>query len=124
MVAGISGASPGSVGGALDDVDKLMPPPHAPSKAVSADAAASLATVRALRELIIAFPCAILWQILGRSRPAANRKTPARAMTSDKNTPLIRIGFRGSILYWPLEGLNPLVCLTGAAPSHIPRLLV
>src|SRR4029450_4506928 len=41
-------------------------------------------------------------------------------MTSVKFTPLHRFGFRGSILYWPQEGLNPLVCLTGSAPSHIP----
>jgi len=46
---------------------------HAASKIVSADAIARLATVRALHELIIAFPRAILWQILGRSRQAANR---------------------------------------------------
>jgi hypothetical protein len=51
---------------------------HAASKIVSADAIARLATVRALRELIIAFPRAIP----GRSRQAANRKKPAGAMTS------------------------------------------
>jgi hypothetical protein len=83
MVAGISGASPGSVGGAeLDDSDGRLMLLHAASKTVSADAIARLATVRALRELIIAFPRAIPWQILGRSRQAANRKKPAGAMTS------------------------------------------
>jgi hypothetical protein len=56
MVAGISGASPGSVAGAeLDDNDGsvLLQPPR---KIVSADAVARLASVRALRELIIVFP--------------------------------------------------------------------
>ncbi|XSC48629.1 hypothetical protein ACF1BQ_001700 [Bradyrhizobium sp. RDT10] len=49
---------------------------HAASKIVSADAIARLATVRALRELIIAFPRAIPWQILGRSRQAAEKQQP------------------------------------------------
>jgi hypothetical protein len=82
---------------------------HAASEIVSADAVASLTTVRALRELIIVFPQAIP----GRSRQATNRKKPAGAMTSVKITPPHRFGFRGSIQYWPQEGLNPLVCLTG-----------
>jgi hypothetical protein len=90
---------------------------HAASKVVSAEAIARLATVRALRELIIAFPRAILWP----PRQAANRKKPAGAMTSIEITPLRRFGFRSTILYWPHQGLNPLVCLTGTAPSHIPR---
>jgi hypothetical protein len=60
MVAGISGASPGSVAGAeLDDNDGRLMLLHAASKVVSAEAIARLATVRALRELIIAFPRAI-----------------------------------------------------------------
>jgi hypothetical protein len=59
MVAGISGASPGSVAGAeLDDNDGSVPL-QAPRKIVSADAVARLASVRALRELIIVFPRAI-----------------------------------------------------------------
>ncbi|WP_244608509.1 hypothetical protein [Bradyrhizobium algeriense] len=81
MVAGISGASPGSAWGAeLDDSDGRLMLLHAASKIVSADAIARLAIVRALRELIIVFPRAIL----GRSRQAANRKKPAGAMTSVK----------------------------------------
>jgi hypothetical protein len=59
MVAGISGASPGSVAGAeLDDNDGSVLL-HPPRKIVSADAVARLASVRALRELIIVFPRAI-----------------------------------------------------------------
>jgi hypothetical protein len=53
-------------------------PLHAASKIVSDDAIARLATVRALRELIIAFPRAIPWPLPS----AANRKKPAGAMTS------------------------------------------
>jgi hypothetical protein len=53
---------------------------HAASKVVSADAIARLATVRALRELIIAFPRAIPWQIPGRSRQAANRQPIAKRL--------------------------------------------
>jgi len=57
MVAGISGATPGSASGAeLDDSDGRLMLLHAASKTVSADAIARLATVRALRELIIEFP--------------------------------------------------------------------
>jgi hypothetical protein len=79
MVAGISGASPGSAGGGdPEDIGpKLMPPPHAPSKTVSAEAAARLATVRALRELIIAFPRAIAGRCLTDSL-AAPVKRPMR----------------------------------------------
>ena len=59
MLAGISGATPGSASGAgLDDNDGSVLL-HAPRKIVSADAIARLATVRALRELIIVFPRAI-----------------------------------------------------------------
>jgi hypothetical protein len=42
---------------------------HAASKIVSADAIARLATVRALRELIIVFPRAILWPLPSSSQP-------------------------------------------------------
>jgi hypothetical protein len=93
---------------------------QAASKVVSADAIARLATVRALRELIIAFPRAILGRPV-KQPIEANRKKPAGAMTSVKITPLRRFGFRSTILYRPHQGLNPLVCLTGTAPSHIPR---
>ena len=76
MVAGISGATPGSASGAeLDDSDGRLMLLHAASKIVSADAIARLATVRALRELIIAFPRAIPWQILAApvKQPTAKR---------------------------------------------------
>ena len=61
MVAGISGATPGSAGsGAVfDDSDGRLMLPHAPRNIVSAEAIARLATVRALPDLIIAFPRAI-----------------------------------------------------------------
>jgi hypothetical protein len=59
MLAGISGATPGSASGAgLDDNDGSVLL-HAPKKIVSAAAIARPATVRALRELIIVFPRAI-----------------------------------------------------------------
>jgi len=84
MVAGISGATPGSASGAeLDDSDGRLMLLHAASKIVSADAIARLATVRALRELIIAFPRAIPWQILGHSRQAANRSQSQKACRSN-----------------------------------------
>ncbi|XIA68068.1 hypothetical protein ACFIOY_11955 [Bradyrhizobium sp. TZ2] len=54
---------------------------QAPRNIVSAEAIARLATVRALRDLIIVFPRAIP---KGRSREAANRKKSARAMTAGK----------------------------------------
>ncbi|WFU20793.1 hypothetical protein [Bradyrhizobium sp. CB3481] len=75
----------------MDDSEGKLMLPHAASKTVSADAAARLATVRALRELIIAFPR----QFLGRSRQAANRKKPAGAMTSvelRRCTDLVSVG--------------------------------
>jgi len=59
MLAGISGATPGSASGAgLDDNDGSVLL-HAPRKIVSAAAIARPATGRALRELIIVFPRAI-----------------------------------------------------------------
>src|SRR5437899_9121157 len=64
MVAGISGATPGSASGAeLDDSDGRLMLLHAASEIVSADAIARLAIVRALRELIIVFPRAIPWPL-------------------------------------------------------------
>jgi hypothetical protein len=81
MLAGISGATPGSGGtSGLDVSDGRLKLLHAPRNIVSADAIARLATTRALPDPIIAFPRAIS----GRTRPAANRKTPAGAMTSLK----------------------------------------
>src|SRR5215475_9534445 len=50
MVAGISGATPGSVAGGGEDDEKdgrPEPPPHAPSSSARAEAAARLATLRA-----------------------------------------------------------------------------
>ena len=90
------------------------------SKIVSADAIARLATVRALRDLIIAFPRAIPWPLPSSSQA----QNSCRSNDVHQITPRLRFGFRGSILYWPHQGLNPLVCLTGSAPSHIPRLHV
>ena len=80
MVAGLYGPAPGSASGAgLDDNDGSVLL-HAPRKIVSADAIARLATVRALHDQIIATPPSNL----GRSRHAANRKTPVGAMMSIK----------------------------------------
>jgi hypothetical protein len=58
MLAGISGATPGSVdsGAVLDDSDGRLMLPHAPRNIVSAETAASLATMRALHDLIIRIP--------------------------------------------------------------------
>ena len=58
MLAGISGATAGSVGAeGPDEKDgRLMPPPHAPSNIVSAEAIPRLATVRTLYDLTMAFP--------------------------------------------------------------------
>jgi hypothetical protein len=114
MVAGISGATLGSGGGSeLDDRDgKLIPPPHAPRKIVSADAIARLATVRALTDLIIAFPRAIP----GRTRHAANRKTPAGAMTSGKITPQLRFGFQAASYIGLKKALTPLLDRNSAKP--------
>src|SRR4029077_12530277 len=72
MVAGISGATPGS-GSELGDSEGRFVLPHAPRKTVSAEAITRLATVRALSDVIIAFPRAV-------SRPypsTAKRKIPA-----------------------------------------------
>jgi hypothetical protein len=81
MLAGISGATPGS-GAAVGDEEKLgrLTLPHAPRNIVSAVAIPRLATVRALRDLTMYSP----EQIRGRTRPAAKRKTAAGAMTSSK----------------------------------------
>jgi hypothetical protein len=57
MVAGMSGATPGSGGGAeLDDSDGRLMLLHAPRSIVSAEAIARLATTRAVPDPIIAFP--------------------------------------------------------------------
>jgi hypothetical protein len=58
MVAGISGATPGSGADGADDDDsdgRLMLP-HAPRNIVSAEATPKLATARALGNLTMAFP--------------------------------------------------------------------
>ena len=65
---------------------------------------ARLANGRALPDLIMGIPR--LFQ--GRSRPAAKRKTPTGAMTSDNLRRGPRHGFRNTILYWPHQGLNHL----------------
>src|SRR3954454_19032161 len=81
MVAGMSGATPGSGGGGeLDVSDGRLMLLHAPRNIVSAEAIARLATTRTVPDPIIASPQASF----GRSRPAANRKTRAGAMTSIK----------------------------------------
>jgi hypothetical protein len=94
MEAGISGATPGSGGtseldGPNDGRLMLL---HAPSNIDSAEAIARLATTRALPDPIIAFPRAIF----GRTRPAANRKTSAGAMTSIKLRPCSDLVSQGS----------------------------
>src|SRR3954451_9599415 len=64
MVAGISGATPGSGSGAeLDDSDGRLMLLHAASEIVSADAIVRLEIVRALRELIIVFPRVNPWPL-------------------------------------------------------------
>jgi hypothetical protein len=57
MVAGISGATPGS-GAAVgdDDNDGRLKLPHAPRNSVNAEAIPRLATPRALRDLTMVFP--------------------------------------------------------------------
>jgi hypothetical protein len=57
MVAGISGAKPGS-GAAVgeDENDGRLMLPHAPRNSVSAEATPRLATLRALRDLTIGIP--------------------------------------------------------------------
>ena len=56
---------------------------HAASKIVSADAIARLATVRALRELIIAFPRAIPWQFLAAPVKQPNGSQSQKACRSN-----------------------------------------
>src|SRR5690349_9200592 len=85
MVAGISGPppTPGSAAGGAEE-----PPPNMPLKLVvsqpasttdSIEMTARLATARALPDLIMGIPRTNSH----RSRPAAKRKTPTGAMTSD-----------------------------------------
>jgi hypothetical protein len=58
MVAGMSGATPGSGAavGVDDEKDGRLILPHAPSNSASAEAIPRLATVRALSDLTMAFP--------------------------------------------------------------------
>jgi hypothetical protein len=81
MVAGISGATPGSVAGSGDDdSDGRLKLPQAPRNNASAEAIPRLATVRALIDLNMASP----EKIRGRTRPAAKLKNAVGAMTSVK----------------------------------------
>src|SRR5581483_4583391 len=57
MVAGTSGATPGSGAGVEDPkLGRLMPPPQAPKVTVSAEMIARLAIVRVVPKLAMAFP--------------------------------------------------------------------
>ena len=69
------------VGAGLDDSDGRLMLLHAASKTVSAEAIARLATGRALRELIIAFPRAIPCKFPAAPVSSQPQK-PAGAMTS------------------------------------------
>jgi hypothetical protein len=103
MVAGISGATPGSgAGSVFVDIDGRLKLLHAPRNSVSAEAVASLTTVCALSIPIIPHSP----RISRLQRPAAKRKTLAGAMTSAKETQPLRFGFVCSILYWPHQGGN------------------
>src|SRR2546430_3106495 len=101
MVAGMSGATPGS-GATLgpDDDPKLNPVvSQPPKKTVSAETIARLATGRALHDLIMASP-----RTNSRPhRPAAKRKTPTGAMLLRHR---VRSGFPINIRYWPHQGHN------------------
>src|SRR5713226_6667903 len=100
MVAGMSGATPGSGATGADDDPKLNPVvSQPPKKTVSAATIARLATGRALHDLIMASP----EQIPGRTRHAAKRKTSTGAMVLRHRA---RFGFAITILYWPHQGLN------------------
>jgi hypothetical protein len=70
MVAGISGATPGSTGAGaeLDDIEGRLMLLHAPRKIVSAEAIARLATLRALLDPIIASPRTNSWPLPSRSQ--------------------------------------------------------
>src|SRR5450759_3972500 len=82
MVAGISGAMPGSGAdvGVEDDSEGRLKLPHPPRKIVSAEAIPRLATVRTLSDLTMVFPRANWWPLPS----AAKRKTAVGAMTSRK----------------------------------------
>src|SRR5256885_3327879 len=126
MVAGISGATPGSgatVG--LEDDPKLKPVvSQPPRKIVSAETIAKLAAGRALRDLFMASP----EQTPGRSRPAANRKTPTGAMMLRHWT---GFGCVSTSYIGLTKALTPLLDRTAAKPyfpihisTQIPRLLM
>jgi hypothetical protein len=69
MVAGISGATPGSGGAAEgEDNDGRLMLPHAPRNIVSADAIPRWATVRALHDLTMASPEQNSWPLPSRSQ--------------------------------------------------------
>jgi len=65
MLAGISGATPGSTGSGeeLEDSEGRLKLLHPAKNIVSADVIAKLATLRALPDPIIAFPRAISWPL-------------------------------------------------------------
>jgi hypothetical protein len=69
MVAGISGATPGSgAGSGDDDKDGRLKLPQAPRNNASAEAIPRLATVRALIDLNMAFPRENSWPHPSRSQ--------------------------------------------------------
>jgi hypothetical protein len=114
MLAGISGATPGSGAavGSEENDGRLKPPPHAPSNSASAEAIPRLPTARALTDLTMAFPRT---NIRGRTRPAANRKTPVGAMTSHKIRQRTDMVSRSSYISLT-NGLTPLLDRIGPKP--------
>jgi hypothetical protein len=70
MLAGISGATPGSGGGAEEDEENegMLMLPHAPRNTVSAQAIPRLATARALSDLTMASPAFNSWPLPTRSQ--------------------------------------------------------
>jgi hypothetical protein len=105
MVAGISGARPGSGAAVGDDEPKLKPVLQPAKQTANAETMARLATERALPDLFMGIPRT---QFHGRTRPAAKRKTSTGAMTSDKLRRWPAIGFPNTILYCSHQGLNHL----------------
>ena len=85
---------------------------QAPKNTVSAETIARLATTRALPNPIIAFPRAIF----GRTRPAANRKTRAGAMTSIKLRRRSDLVSQGASYIGLTKALTPLLDRNGAKP--------
>src|ERR1700686_3392678 len=113
MVAGISGATPGS-GAAVgpDENDGRLMLPHAPRKIVSAEAIPRLATVRPLSDLTMVIPRTNWWPLPS----AAKRKTAVGAMMS--SILRWRSGLvSASMLYQPHQRINlPLLDRIGVKP--------